>query len=172
MLNDEIENIMRELFTEDQREALEKLDYEATLEYLEANELTEIVEKYFSDYVRSEWKWDKIAEAIDAEAEYMNDIEMEHDESECPIKCIYAGSMLNIYPSGKYYMPWATGNLVCGFEPIADEIYREALDDALDSIDAWQQSGDGDGLDVFFCRVTDEPNPYFLDEDNEDDEKE
>lgn len=62
----------------------------------------------------------------------------------------YLGNLLNMYPSGKYYVPFACSG-VTEEEAMLDEGYREVLDQWADSNGGWIQCGEGDPLDLFFC---------------------
>jgi len=54
----------------------------------------------------AEFKIDKIRAALDAE-------EWEDDEGGYnQVRRVYLGTVFSCYPSGKFYMPWATGNLL------------------------------------------------------------
>jgi len=61
----------------------------------------------------------------------------------------YLGSCLAMFPSGKYYMPWACSN-VTEEEAAEDEEYREALEAVAEENGGWIAAGEGDPCDVFF----------------------
>lgn len=61
----------------------------------------------------------------------------------------YVGSILNIYPSGKFYMPWSSN--VTEEEAAADEEFREELEKELEAR-GWYMENPCD-LDIHFCRT-------------------
>jgi len=90
------------------------------------------------------------------------------------VKWVYLGSVMNLYPSGKFYTPWACGNVqICkacaeaGLLPCDDDTpctdgeHCEACQDAqwveaaeaeLETINACLASGEGDPTDLFATR--------------------
>lgn len=112
------------------------------------------------------WNWNFIR--IEAR-EYPQ--ESFYDEEEY-FSC-YLGSILNIYPSGKYYLPFACSNLdrcehcrgkgyfgkirciKCnGYgssEAFLDELFAEALEEVSSDHGFWIESGDGCSTDLFAC---------------------
>ena len=83
--------------------------------------------------------------------EPLNQHEVEEFDDE-PIYCVYVDSVFSLYPSGKYYMPFAHSN-VTAKEALLDEVYREALDEILEKHGLFAQSGEGDPCDIFFCKA-------------------
>ncbi len=69
-------------------------------------------------------------------------------------KSLYIGTVFNIMPSGKYYMPFACSN-VSAKEALLDEIYMEVFDAVLLEHDMWLQPGEGDPCDMFVCKSID-----------------
>ena len=65
---------------------------------------------------------------------------------------LYLGSVLDITPSGKYYMPWACSN-VTEEEAYNDEAWWEEMDALAEKHGCFLTSGEGDACDVFLCRV-------------------
>jgi len=63
-------------------------------------------------------------------------------------KTIYVGSVLNLSPSGKYYMPWACSN-VTEEEAEEDAEWWETFEGELEKHGIWIESGEGDPVDVF-----------------------
>lgn len=63
--------------------------------------------------------------------------------------CIYYGSILDMSPSGKYYMPWCSNQTEEDVDN--DALFWETLEDELDSVNLWYESGEGDGLDIMIC---------------------
>lgn len=63
----------------------------------------------------------------------------------------FIGTVFSIYPSGKYYMPWANSN-VSLIEACKDSIFHETLQEKLEKMDLWLESGEGDPCDLFVCK--------------------
>jgi hypothetical protein len=138
---------------------------------LRGNKLYRKYSERLEDQYREEiqaWKW----EFIKREArENARDGDYTYEEDGYGME--YLGSILNIYPSGKYYMPFACSNLApcdhCkgrgSFGPIRcikcngygtseayhDEIFGEVLEEVANENGGWIQSGEGDPCDLFFC---------------------
>jgi len=66
-------------------------------------------------------------------------------------KTIYVGSVLNLSPSGKYYMPWACSN-VTEEEAEEDEEWWNEFENELTKYGAWAETYEGDPLDVLVVR--------------------
>jgi len=90
---------------------------------------------------------EKIVEALD-ESEVIED----YDGNKS--KMVFLGTVFSLYPSGKFYMPWACSN-VEEWEAELDEIFREALDKEAESIGCWITCGEGDACDVFIGQCVD-----------------
>jgi len=67
-----------------------------------------------------------------------------------PYECYYLGSVLNLAPSGKYYMPWCTNATEEDREKDAD--WYEALEYEADKRGWWVFFGEGDPTDLFLGR--------------------
>jgi hypothetical protein len=63
----------------------------------------------------------------------------------------YLGTVFNIMPSGKYYMPWACSN-VTEEEAQKDEDFREKMEEELETINAYLTCGEGDPCDMIVNR--------------------
>lgn len=63
----------------------------------------------------------------------------------------YLGSVFNIMPSGKYYLPFACSN-VTEEEAEEDERYNTQMEDELRTINAYLVSGEGDPTDILINR--------------------
>ena len=110
-------------------------------------------EKYLKEIEQS-FLWSAIHENIEENHESiepLNQHEVEEFDDE-PIYCVYVDSVFSLYPSGKYYMPFAHSN-VTAKEALLDEVYREALDEILEKHGLFAQSGEGDPCDIFFCKA-------------------
>lgn len=62
----------------------------------------------------------------------------------------YLGTVFSLYPSGKYYQPFACGN-VSETEAEWDSNWFETLEKHLNKYDAWIESGEGDPCDLHIC---------------------
>jgi hypothetical protein len=66
----------------------------------------------------------------------------------------YVGSVMSVFPSGKYYMPWCSN--FTWREAAMDYCFHEGLESVLDDHDYWIESGEGDPTDLFVCRSLDD----------------
>lgn len=71
------------------------------------------------------------------------------------IKAIYFGSVLSLSPSGKYYMPWASGN-VTEKEAEEDQEWFEELEAEAEKRGLYVASGEGDPTDLIIGKVISE----------------
>lgn len=128
-------------------------------------------------------------EGLKAELESAEVFEKDGDH----YRSVYLGSVMSLTPSGKFYMPWATGNLeacprcggsgivcsdggdvtcdTCGGcgseEAYQDELWYERVGEEFSSIGAYLDCGEGDPTDLFISMVVD---PADLDEEGGSDE--
>jgi hypothetical protein len=65
-----------------------------------------------------------------------------------PYYSLYVGSVFSIFPSGKYYTPWANSNITL-LEAAQDYSFQEGLESELDKHGYWSFSGEGDPCDIF-----------------------
>jgi len=66
---------------------------------------------HLSPWVTCDWKFDEIKDLLEGE-----EWEEDSDNSDQEIRQAFAGTCFSLYPSGKYYMPFACGNLdLCPF---------------------------------------------------------
>jgi len=63
--------------------------------------------------------------------------------------CEYWGSIFNLVPSGKYYLPWCTNASEDEME--ADEGWWAAAEEAAEDLGLWITLGEGDPTDVYVC---------------------
>ena len=75
--------------------------------------------------------------------------------SEEPEGLDFLGTVFALFPSGKYYMPFACSNVTLR-EAHRDEEFGRALDDVAEKYGMWIESGEGDPCDVF-AGVSPEP---------------
>jgi hypothetical protein len=105
------------------------------------------------------WNWKEISNAAQKNC-YVN----ENDEIE---GTDYLGSVLNLYPSGKYYMPWCSNQT--RFDVVRDSCFQEALEEVAGRYDMYITGSDGDGCDVLAGKIFDySPDLVFIDSDNAD----
>lgn len=84
---------------------------------------------------------------INADPEFM-------EEYDLLVERMYLGTVFEIYPSGKYYTPFANSN-VTKDEVKKDEAFLKQIELELDTIGAYLVSGDGDPTDLFIEREID-----------------
>lgn len=70
-------------------------------------------------------------------------------EDTMPYGCAYLGTVFELAPSGKIYMPWSSN--VTEEEAETDADYYTALDIVAERHGAWVESGEGDPCDIFLC---------------------
>lgn len=62
----------------------------------------------------------------------------------------FLGTVFALYPSGKYYTPFANSN-VTEAEAAKDERFGAALEEIAQKHGGWIESGEGDPCDIFFA---------------------
>lgn len=105
------------------------------------------LEKQYREDIESSFDWEGIVEYASAAEEDPGDYDIDGMESE--LTRVYLGSVMSIFPSGKFYMPWAMGN-VDSVEVFQDECYLAALESVADKYGGSIESEDGDPTDIFF----------------------
>ncbi len=97
--------------------------------------------------------WDNVLKTIETEGEEYT------DECGNRVKSLYLGSVLSLSPSGKYYTPYASGN-VEPEEAEADQAWYNAVDEEAAIRGLTVVPGEGDPTDLIVLKVlgTDE-NP-------------
>jgi hypothetical protein len=113
--------------------------------------------RWYSEYAEEFEGWDWDAIKLEASA----DMQPDDDNPGVMAGRSYLGSVLTLTPSGKIYMPWATGNIT-EYEAARDEEWREALEKAADDHGMYMDYFD-DG--IFACYYEDMPE---TDEDTEE----
>jgi len=58
--------------------------------------------------------------------------------------------VMQVTPSGKYYMPFASSN-VSVKEAAIDELWQEEFEKVLSEEDCWSEAGEGCATDMFIC---------------------
>jgi hypothetical protein len=108
------------------------------------------VEKYFL----AQWKQQMeeirdICKNIEIKGDYIKAGRFDHDE---PYYAIYVGTVFDMTPSGKYYLPFASSN-VSVKEVAIDEFWDDELEKMLSEENCWSESGEGNPCDIFICKV-------------------
>jgi len=84
--------------------------------------------------------WDSLVSDAKANAE---------EEDGQMIGQAFIGTVFDVMPSGKFYMPWAHGN-VTPWEAAQDEVFREHLEAEASERGGSIEGGEGDPCDLFF----------------------
>jgi len=138
-------------------------DYYTLAELWNKSKANTLLYAKYREEIESEYKWNRIISELDARFEeyLMNEYEVKTwDEDPC--YGIFVGTVFNMTPSGKYYLPFACSNVTIK-EALKDEIFWSAMEDVLEEKELFHQSGEGDPCDVFFCKCLDR-----LDDEEED----
>jgi len=96
------------------------------------------------------WDWPGIV--ADAKG---NPCELDQGE-DTPRGVCYLGTVMSIYPSGKYYMPWCTNQT--SHDEQRDEAFGEALEEKAAEFHGWIETGEGDPCDLFFALTLEDEN--------------
>jgi len=105
---------------------------------------TKTKEQYYQE-LENMFHWDKIIEECES-GEFLYEEDMDEDK----IGCSLLGSVFQLAPSGKYYMPWTTNQTEQDIEE--DNTFYEALDEILDSMNMFLVPGEGDPCDLFAAK--------------------
>ena len=70
------------------------------------------------------------------------------------VGCAFLATVFDLMPSGKFYMPWANGNVTAD-EAGRDEIFMEHLERAATEHGGSIEGGEGDPTDLYFVMVLD-----------------
>jgi hypothetical protein len=62
-------------------------------------------------------------------------------------RAILIGTVFNLYPSGKFYMPWCSN--FTEEEADKDSDWRDVVDEKLNELNLYMFSGEGDPCDLF-----------------------
>ena len=88
------------------------------------------------------WDWSKIAVIAD---------ETRFQREDMQLGSTYLGSVMNIFPSGKYWMPWTTNQN--SEDMRRDSAFAQALDKVAEKFGGWIETGEGDPTDLYFVKV-------------------
>lgn len=69
---------------------------------------------------------------------------------------VFLGTVMALYPSGKYYMPFACSNIT-EEEGDKDQEWREAVEEDFTALGYSLENGDGDPCDLFAVESRDIP---------------
>lgn len=93
--------------------------------------------------IRDLFHWDVIKEEA-----ILNSEEAKPEWDGSKIGLCFLGTVFNLTPSGKYYMPWACSN-VTEAEALQDELWYEALEEIANEYEMFVTSGEGDPCNIF-----------------------
>ena len=77
----------------------------------------------------------------------------------------YLGTVMAIYPSGKYYMFWCTNQT--RHDEQRDEAFGEALEEKAAEFHGWTESGEGDPCDIYFALTLEDENANKAQDDSQ-----
>lgn len=127
----------------------------------------EILKAHYKKQI-NEWNWwDMVCEAR------RNCSYNKYESPDSILASCYLGSVLSLYPSGKYYMPWCTNQTRS--DVIKDEAFQEALEEVASGWGMYVTCGEGDPCDLYaqFCidfadyeDIKQTHNLWFIDQDN------
>jgi len=80
--------------------------------------------------------------------------DVDPDNPDMESRQVYLGTVFALYPSGKFYTPWANSN-VTEAEAEKDEAWREKAESELEAIHASLVNGEGDPCDLFVAQYRD-----------------
>ena len=105
--------------------------------------------------ILARWDWDAVVwsariEALEHIASGGTSICGEGCDGDGHEGSAYLGSVMSIYPSGKYYMPWTTNQTADDVE--RDSRFGEALEAVASKFGGYIASGEGDPTDLYFMR--------------------
>jgi hypothetical protein len=91
----------------------------------------------------------------DVVKESLKEADVQRDIDGDLIRLVFLGTVFALYPSGKFYTPWACSN-VEKWEAEVDEIYGEVLEAEASELGCWIASGEGDPCDIFIGQCVEE----------------
>lgn len=105
-----------------------------------------ILTAHYAKCIADDWNLAAIKAECEANAE--PDPDSWPRNSELIGRC-FLGTVMNIYPSGKYYMPWCSNQTRA--DETRDKCYGAAFNGSFESAGMWIESGEGDPCDLFAC---------------------
>lgn len=108
------------------------------------------LEQYESEI--REWDWKKIKQDAITEAKHSVDTDTDErtDDGEL-IGYSFLGTVFDLAPSGKYYMPWTSNQTDEDIDE--DAKFYEALDDVAEANGMYIENGEDDPCDLFACMI-------------------
>ena len=98
-------------------------------------------EKLYNQYKEEIESWDWVGLKTDALTNcYFNQCNEEVMTS------TFIGTVMSLFPSGKYYMPWCTNQTIK--DKIRDSAFQKALEDVADEYDCYVTHSDSDPCDM------------------------
>jgi hypothetical protein len=94
---------------------------------------------------------------VEAIRRELDEAEWQDSEPDRQERSVYLGTVFALYPSGKYYMPWACSN-VTEEEADSDEEWREAVEVEFEKHGMFLTAGEGDPCDLFAMECRDVEN--------------
>lgn len=99
--------------------------------------------KKYKQEIEQDWDWKYVVAS--AKDNPQPSIDSPDDEM---FGYFYLGTVMNLAPSGKYYMPWCSN--FTAKEAEDDERWYAALDAIAEKHGGWIENGEGDPCDIFF----------------------
>ena len=130
-----------------------KHDYEKMAEVWDRHGVFDLMATRYGKQIDQEFNWDNIQAMLDDPSD---DMIVDDEWNDSKYTALYVGSILSIFPSGKYYLPFACSNIENVREALLDECYQDALNEKLEGLGMWSENGEGNPLDVFSCKSIDE----------------
>ena len=96
------------------------------------------------------WAWESAKNQCQEDEE----VEEPEFEGDSRVGRAYLGTVMNTYPSGKFYMFWCTNQT--WRDVVMDSLYGEILEEEAEKHDMWVEGGEGDPCDLFLCMALEE----------------
>jgi hypothetical protein len=106
----------------------------------------EILTKHYENQIRS-WDWEEI------KRDALSNCQFDEWEKQV-IASTYLGSVLGIFPSHKYYMPWCTNQTRS--DVIKDECFSEALEKVAGEHGLFINGSEGDACDILAQKLVED----------------
>lgn len=105
----------------------------------------EILTKHYSEEIK-QWNW------LGLVKEALSNCFYDSDNRQI-VASVYLGSVLSIYPSHKYYMPWCSNQTRS--DETKDSCFQEALEEIANSYGLFVTGSDSDGCDILLQKIVD-----------------